>query len=82
MSSSHFQESKQEEGAKGETQTNDDGTKEDGATKNPQTGSGTAQGGGSGKTSPPETIFKKLAPSHNRYTLLRDELQSVLFMKL
>ncbi|KAL9957695.1 hypothetical protein ACROYT_G034623 [Oculina patagonica] len=32
---------------------------------------------GSGKkeqTSPPETVFKKLAPSYNRYTLLRDEL--------
>ena len=34
-------------------------------------------GSGSGKkeqTSPPETVFKKLAPSYNRYTLLRDEL--------
>lgn len=26
------------------------------------------------KTSPPETVFKKLSPSYNRYTLLRDEL--------
>lgn len=25
-------------------------------------------------TSPPESTFKKLAPSNNRYTLLRDEL--------
>jgi endoplasmic reticulum resident protein 44 len=25
-------------------------------------------------TSPPESTFKKLAPSKNRYTLLRDEL--------
>lgn len=25
-------------------------------------------------TSPPESTFKKLAPSSNRYTLLRDEL--------
>ncbi|XP_068688993.1 endoplasmic reticulum resident protein 44-like [Montipora capricornis] len=34
-------------------------------------------GSGSSKkeqTSPPETVFKKLAPSYNRYTLLRDEL--------
>ena len=40
--------------------------------------SGTAKSGsGSGKkrTAPPETIFKKLSPSYNRYTLLRDELQ-------
>lgn len=26
------------------------------------------------QTSPPESTFKKLAPSKNRYTLLRDEL--------
>jgi endoplasmic reticulum resident protein 44 len=26
------------------------------------------------KTTPPESTFKKLAPSKNRYTLLRDEL--------
>lgn len=57
----------------GETQTNEEGTKESGNTQKPQTGSG-SQGAGSGKTSPPETVFKKLAPSHNRYTLLRDEL--------
>lgn len=25
-------------------------------------------------TTPPESTFKKLAPSKNRYTLLRDEL--------
>ena len=25
-------------------------------------------------TSPPESTFKKLAPSKNRYTILRDEL--------
>ena len=25
-------------------------------------------------TDPPETVFKKLKPSHDRYTLLRDEL--------
>lgn len=63
----------------GETQTNEDVAKDgaatevdDGATKKPQSGSG----GGSGKTNPPETVFKKLAPSHNRYTLLRDELQT------
>jgi len=34
-------------------------------------------GSGSGKkeqTSPPETVFKKLAPSFKRYSLLRDEL--------
>lgn len=34
--------------------------------------------GGSGgdvkQTTPPESTFKKLAPSKNRYTLLRDEL--------
>lgn len=29
---------------------------------------------GKGPTSPPESTFKKLAPSRNRYTLLRDEL--------
>ena len=29
---------------------------------------------GEGITSPPESTFKKLAPSSNRYTLLRDEL--------
>ncbi|ESO06710.1 hypothetical protein HELRODRAFT_106306 [Helobdella robusta] len=27
-----------------------------------------------GQTSPPESLFKKLAPSKNRYTILRDEL--------
>lgn len=27
-----------------------------------------------GETAPPESVFKNLAPSHNRYTLLRDEL--------
>lgn len=27
-----------------------------------------------GPTQPPESTFKKLAPSKNRYTLLRDEL--------
>ena len=26
------------------------------------------------QTTPPETVFKKLAPSEQRYTLLRDEL--------
>jgi endoplasmic reticulum resident protein 44 len=26
------------------------------------------------KTTPPESTFKKLAPSKNRYTLLKDEL--------
>lgn len=26
------------------------------------------------QTTPPESTFKKLAPSKNRYTLLRDEL--------
>ena len=26
------------------------------------------------KTQPPESTFKKLAPSRNRYTILRDEL--------
>lgn len=26
------------------------------------------------KTDPPETVFKKLKPSNDRYTLLRDEL--------
>jgi hypothetical protein len=26
------------------------------------------------QTDPPETVFKKLKPSHDRYTLLRDEL--------
>lgn len=33
-------------------------------------------GGGGDKqgTTPPESTFKKLAPSKNRYTLLRDEL--------
>lgn len=25
-------------------------------------------------TSPPESVFKKLQPSHNRYTVLKDEL--------
>lgn len=26
------------------------------------------------QTDPPETVFKKLKPSHDRYTLLKDEL--------
>ncbi|KAK9504393.1 hypothetical protein O3M35_010733 [Rhynocoris fuscipes] len=30
--------------------------------------------GGSGSTTPPESSFKKLGPSKNRYTLLKDEL--------
>lgn len=30
--------------------------------------------GGKQPTTPPESTFKKLAPSKNRYTLLRDEL--------
>lgn len=45
-------------------------------TETQKTGSGRT-GSGSGRkeqTSPPETVFKKLAPSYNRYTLLRDEL--------
>lgn len=33
-----------------------------------------ANGGDRKGTSPPESTFKKLAPSKNRYTLLRDEL--------
>lgn len=33
------------------------------------------EGGGANKgTHPPESTFKKLAPSKNRYTLLKDEL--------
>lgn len=33
-----------------------------------------AQAAGDAKTQPPESTFKKLAPSNARYTLLRDEL--------
>jgi hypothetical protein len=29
---------------------------------------------GDEQTDPPETVFNKLKPSHDRYTLLRDEL--------
>ena len=70
---------------KEETHTPDDGgaagteTDQTGTETGPETektGSGKT-GSGSGKkeqTSPPETVFKKLAPSYNRYTLLRDEL--------
>jgi endoplasmic reticulum resident protein 44 len=32
------------------------------------------EGGSKKPTTPPESTFKKLAPSKNRYTLLRDEL--------
>lgn len=35
---------------------------------------GNANQGGEAKTQPPESTFKKLAPSNARYTLLRDEL--------
>lgn len=56
------------------TETDQAGTETEPETE--KTGSGKT-GSGSGKkeqTSPPETVFKKLAPSYNRYTLLRDEL--------
>lgn len=45
-------------------------------TETQKTGSGKTNSGSGRKeqTSPPETVFKKLAPSYNRYTLLRDEL--------
>ena len=65
--------------------TETDSPEEAGTEKETETGQGTeTQKTGSGKTnsgsgrkeqtSPPETVFKKLAPSYNRYTLLRDEL--------
>lgn len=68
----HFQE---------EPQTPDTGTtgtenQGDGTETQTETDSGRATSGSGKKeqTSPPETVFKKLAPSYNRYTLLRDEL--------
>ncbi|RMX46334.1 hypothetical protein pdam_00000688 [Pocillopora damicornis] len=68
-----------------EETTETDSPEEAGTEKETETGQGTeTQKTGSGKTnsgsgrkeqtSPPETVFKKLAPSYNRYTLLRDEL--------
>lgn len=44
------------------------------ATDNKQSGESGSGDKKKTKTSPPETIFKKLSPSYNRYTLLRDEL--------
>jgi len=32
------------------------------------------QAGGKEPTDPPESVFKQLKPSHNRYTVLKDEL--------
>ncbi|XP_058962610.2 endoplasmic reticulum resident protein 44 isoform X2 [Pocillopora verrucosa] len=74
-----------EQGHEEEETTETDSPKEAGTEKETETGQGTeTQKTGSGKTnsgsgrkeqtSPPETVFKKLAPSYNRYTLLRDEL--------
>ena len=57
-------------GARGDQGTADTGS-DDGSNKQPESGSGQ---GKKPKTSPPETVFKKLSPSYNRYTLLRDEL--------
>ncbi|CAH3159572.1 unnamed protein product [Porites lobata] len=64
-----------------EPQTPDTGTtgtdgQGDGTETQTETDSGRATSGSGKKeqTSPPETVFKKLAPSYNRYTLLRDEL--------
>lgn len=39
-----------------------------------ETGIATEETGQKQPTTPPESTFKKLAPSKNRYTLLRDEL--------
>ncbi|KAK3740163.1 hypothetical protein QZH41_014093, partial [Actinostola sp. cb2023] len=57
----------------GDLGTADTGTQGtgDGLNKQPGSGSGEKK---KARTSPPETIFKKLSPSYNRYTLLRDEL--------
>lgn len=33
-----------------------------------------AQPGAKNPTAPPESVFQKLKPSHNRYTVLKDEL--------
>ncbi|XP_028513934.1 endoplasmic reticulum resident protein 44 [Exaiptasia diaphana] len=61
-------------GSQGDQGTADMGTgnpgSEDGSNKQVESGSGDRKT----KTSPPETVFKKLSPSYNRYTLLRDEL--------
>lgn len=68
----HFQEEPQTPDT-GTTGTDDQG---DGTETQTETDSGRATSGSGKKeqTSPPETVFKKLAPSYNRYTLLRDEL--------
>lgn len=64
-----FQDIVIETGSQGDQGTADAGT-DDGANKQGGSGSGDRKT----KTSPPETVFKKLSPSYNRYTLLRDEL--------
>lgn len=56
-------------GSQGDTGTDGTAT-DDGSNKHGTSGSGDRKA----KTSPPETVFKKLSPSYNRYTLLRDEL--------
>lgn len=63
-----------DDAAAAETQTDNAGTETQAETEKPDS---RRTGSGSGKkeqTTPPETVFKKLAPSYNRYTLLRDEL--------
>lgn len=63
-----------DDAAAAETQTDNAGTETQAETEKPDS---RGTGSGSGKkeqTTPPETVFKKLAPSYNRYTLLRDEL--------
>lgn len=63
-----------DDAAAAETQKDNAGTETQTETEKPDS---RRTGSGSGKkeqTSPPETVFKKLAPSYNRYTLLRDEL--------
>ncbi|KAK2560542.1 Endoplasmic reticulum resident protein 44 [Acropora cervicornis] len=63
-----------DDAAAAETLTDNAGTETQAETEKPDS---RGTGSGSGKkeqTTPPETVFKKLAPSYNRYTLLRDEL--------
>ena len=63
--------------AEGDSAETEGKAQEEGTDEQIQDKPASADGSGSGaKTGPPETVFSKLMPSENRYTLLRyrDEL--------